>query len=93
MEDEVDEAAEADDEEECGEDRPEPRPTLRLVQPDDDDRSGEERDERRGARETPPLAGELVREPALLEAAQSLRFGRHPCLVRTLGAGRLFALT
>ena len=77
VEDEVDEPAEADDEEERREDRPDPRPALGLVQPDDDGGGGHERDERRSAREAPPLTGELVRELALVEAAQSLRLGRH----------------
>ena len=83
VEDEVDDAAEADDEPERRDDRPEPRPALRLVQPDDDGGGGEERDGGRRSRQTAPLARELVRELDLLETAHGLRFGRHLRSVRT----------
>ena len=39
VEDEVEDAPEADDHEERGEDRPVPRPALRLVEPDDERRA------------------------------------------------------
>ena len=82
VEDEVEDAPEADDDEERGEDRPVPRPALRLVEPDDERRSGEERDDRRGARQPAPLAGELGRELGLLQTPQRLGLGRH---VRSVG--------
>ena len=78
VKDEVDDAAEGGDHEERGEDRPVPRPALRLVEPDDHRRSGEECDQGRCPCEPPPLTGELGRELALLEARQVGRFGRHP---------------
>ena len=83
VEEDVDDAAEAHDERERREDRPEPRPALRLVQPDDDGGSCEERDGGGCARQTAPLAGELVGELDLLETAHRLRFGRHLRSVRT----------
>ena len=83
VEEDVDDAAEAHDERERREDRPEPRPALRLVQPDDDGGGREERDRRGRTRQTAPLAGELVRELDLLETAHGLRFGRHLRSVRT----------
>ena len=67
VEDEIDDAAEADDEPERRDDRPEPRPALGLVQPDDDGGGGEERDGGGGARQAAPLVGQLVRELDLLK--------------------------
>ena len=52
---------------ERGEDRPEPRPALRLVEPDDDRGGREERDRSRGPGQAAPLAGELGRQFALPE--------------------------
>ena len=75
---------------ERGEDRPVPRPALRLVEPDDERRRGEERDDGRGARQAAPLAGELVRELGLLETPQAVlgatRWSTH---VRTSVTARL----
>src|SRR4029079_26387 len=77
VEDEVERAAEAHDDEERGEDRPVPGPALRLVEPDDERRCGDERDRRRGAPQSPPLTGELGRELGFLQTPQWLRFGCH----------------
>ena len=82
VEDEVERAAEADDDEQRGEDRPVPRPALRLVEPNDERRGREERDGRRGASQPAPLTGELRRELGLLQTPQRLGFGRH---VRSVG--------
>ena len=78
VEAEVGEAADADDEEQRGRERPVPRPALRLVEPDEDGRGGQQGDEGRGARELAPLTGELAGELALLEPRESWSLGRHP---------------
>ena len=85
VEEEVEGAAEADDDEERREDRPVPRPALGLVEPDDERRGGDQRDRRRDPRQTAPLAGQLVRELGLLESPNRLRFGRH---LRSVGTPR-----
>ena len=74
VEEQVDQTAEADDDEERREDRPEPGPALGLVQPDDDGRGGEQRDGRRRARQPAPLAGQLVRALGLLKDTHGLGF-------------------
>ena len=85
VEEEVESAAEADDDEEGREDRPVPRPALGLVEPDDERRGRDQRHGRGDSSQTAPLAGQLVRELGLLESPNWLRFGRH---LRSVGTPR-----
>ena len=87
VEDEVDDAAEADDEPERGEDRPEPRPALGLVEPDDDRGGREERDGGRGARSAGATGRRARSRARSAEIARRMRFGRH---LRSVGTARIF---
>ncbi len=77
VEHEVERATCADDEPEGSEDRPVPRPPLRLVEPDDERRRRDQGDDGRGPRQAAPLTRELTRELGLLQTPHGLCLGRH----------------